>query len=406
MTKWEPIDITGQKFNMLTAIRYDHTANNGTVYWLFKCDCGQEKAIIKTHVVTGKKKNCGCVQCNRSDNITGQKFNMLTAVRYDHSKSGTYWLFRCDCGTERILRKTNVVNGYIKSCGCSKGKCSKENKHTAHEDITGQKFGKLTAIKQDHGDYWLFKCDCGSEKVINKTNVIRGFTKSCGCIQENDITGQKFGKLTAIKKDHGKYWLFKCDCGQEKIINKSTVVSGKTQSCGCIKRTDITGQKFNMLTAIRCDHNNSKGVSYWLFRCDCGSEKVLNRQAVMNGNTKSCGCIQSTMETSIRKLLTENQIPYEEQKSFKECRDKLALRFDFYIPDLNMLIEAQGVQHYKSIKYFGGQEKLNRQQRKDQIKKDYCSANNINLLEIKYDDDLESIIDKEVVQPWNILIRR
>lgn len=335
----------------------------------------------------------------QSVDITGQKFGMLTAVNYDHSEygKGPYWLFRCNCGCERILRKSDVVSGYVKSCGCF------NEKKNYSENIAGQKFGKLTAIEQDHGNYWRFKCDCGQEKVIDKSNVIRGRTKSCGCIQRKDITGQKFGKLTAIKRDHGKYWLFKCDCGNEKVIEKSTVVIGSVQSCGCIRSPSIAGQKFGKLTAIRCDHSDSEGCTWWLFKCDCGNEKVIKRNNVIQGFTKSCGCLISTMENHIKNLLTTNQIPYEEQKSFDDCRDKYALRFDFYIPDLNLLIEAQGRQHYESIEYFGGQEKLDRQQRKDQIKRDYCSANNINLLEIRYDDDLESIIDKEVIQPWNIL---
>jgi hypothetical protein len=58
-----------------------------------------------------------------------------------------------------------------------------------------------------------------------------------------DITGQKFYKLLAIKdvteiynpytKKHYSMWLFKCDCGKEKIIEGTYVKRGKTQSCGC-----------------------------------------------------------------------------------------------------------------------------------------------------------------------------
>lgn len=52
-----------------------------------------------------------------------------------------------------------------------------------------------------------------------------------------DISGKKFNRLTAICFDHrsGKdyYWKFKCDCGKEKIIRKNSVMSGKVVSCGC-----------------------------------------------------------------------------------------------------------------------------------------------------------------------------
>ncbi len=54
------------------------------------------------------------------------------------------------------------------------------------KDITGMKFGRLTAIKFIEyvvgGSYWLFKCDCGNEKVIKQSSVSSGWTKSCGCL--------------------------------------------------------------------------------------------------------------------------------------------------------------------------------------------------------------------------------
>jgi len=58
---------------------------------------------------------------------------------------------------------------------------------TKREDITGKKFNYLTAVKfveynkQSHNCMWLFKCDCGNEIILNKANVKNGHTKSCGC---------------------------------------------------------------------------------------------------------------------------------------------------------------------------------------------------------------------------------
>lgn len=55
-----------------------------------------------------------------------------------------------------------------------------------------------------------------------------------------DLTGQKFGRLTVIKrvenaKDRHASWLCKCDCGNEKIICGKSLRSGITLSCGCLK---------------------------------------------------------------------------------------------------------------------------------------------------------------------------
>ena len=51
------------------------------------------------------------------------------------------------------------------------------------KDLTGQRFGKLVAIKRVEGgsSRWLCQCDCGTEKVIYSTNLVNGVTKSCGC---------------------------------------------------------------------------------------------------------------------------------------------------------------------------------------------------------------------------------
>ncbi|KKL98364.1 hypothetical protein LCGC14_1825160 [marine sediment metagenome] len=58
------------------------------------------------------------------------------------------------------------------------------------------------------------------------------------------------------------------------------------------KAKDITGQKFNRLTAISFSHKNNYGTSYWLFKCDCGVEKAMGKAGVISGHAKSCGCLQ------------------------------------------------------------------------------------------------------------------
>ena len=51
-----------------------------------------------------------------------------------------------------------------------------------------------------------------------------------------------------------------------------------------------SGMKFGMLTAIKEAGRDKKGESLWLFRCDCGAEKIMNRYRVVSGGAKSCGC--------------------------------------------------------------------------------------------------------------------
>lgn len=119
-------------------------------------------------------------------------------------------------------------------------------------DIVGQRFSRLTAIRPLGGQYatWEFRCDCGTLTQVQKGTVVRGKTKSCGCLDREtrssrsmgrgalNISGRRFGRLVAVALDHravGRtFWRFTCDCGQSLVARKSHVVSGATQSCGCL----------------------------------------------------------------------------------------------------------------------------------------------------------------------------
>lgn len=114
-----------------------------------------------------------------------------------------------------------------------------------------------------------------------------------------DITGQKFGKLTAICLDvertvpNKRYWWFDCDCGKRVSIKQGGVTSGNTSSCGCIKlREDLTGKRFTRLTVIERVGQNKSGDSMWKCVCDCGNERVVAGGHLLGKiePTRSCGC--------------------------------------------------------------------------------------------------------------------
>lgn len=218
-------------------------------------------------------------------NLLGQRFGKLEVIEFDGYKkekynSCAYWKCKCDCGNIKSIRAIQLTSGGTNSCGCSWF----EGKET--QQIIGKKFGKLTALKRVESRngrlYYLFKCDCGNEKIISKESVVEGKTKSCGCLIHNhsanykDITGKRFGRLTVIKYHHSKtnaYWLCQCDCGNTTIVNGSSLCSGMTSSCGCksremtIKRSTTHGMTNTRLYRIRqgmiarCYNENSASYS-------------------------------------------------------------------------------------------------------------------------------------------------
>jgi len=102
-------------------------------------------------------------------------------------------------------------------------------------------------------------------------------------------------------------------------------------------------------------------------------------------------CHDSIGERIIRLFLKRKNIKFKYQKTFKDCINPVTnknLIFDFYLPNYNLCIEYDGELHYKPIKYFGGIDALKKIQERDKVKTLYCKKNKINLLRIKYDENI------------------
>lgn len=98
-------------------------------------------------------------------------------------------------------------------------------------DLTGKRFGKLTAIKYVGNDRWLCKCDCGNETEVLSMNLRSAHTKSCGCLKGTGIIGRRVGQLVVIEKINNIQYLCKCDCGNVAIRNYISLVDKLTSSC-------------------------------------------------------------------------------------------------------------------------------------------------------------------------------
>ena len=114
-----------------------------------------------------------------------------------------------------------------------------------------------------------------------------------------------------------------------------------------------------------------------------------------------CGCQickSSKGELKIIKFLNDKNIIYEVQKTFNDCNHKYKLKFDFYLPDYNICIEFDGEQHFKPFRFEKDNKRLQQTINNDIIKNEYCKNNNINLIRIKYNED----IDKKMNEIFNI----
>lgn len=107
-------------------------------------------------------------------------------------------------------------------------------------------------------------------------------------------------------------------------------------------------------------------------------------------------CKRSKGEEKIEKYLNDNNIEFEPQKKFSNLRSTLPLSYDFYLPEYNALIEYQGQFHDGTTSMVPKEKYFDKQQKNDELKRDYAKNNGYNLLEIWYYDfdNLEKIIDK------------
>ena len=185
----------------------------------------------------------------------------------------------------------------------------------------GTHIGKLTVIeatpeRKNGYTIWSCVCECGGSICLDTRTLQRGTVRDCGCETvvkpgQKDITGQRFGKLTALYPTgaHGRggtlIWHCKCDCGGEVEAPLRQLTAGYLKSCGCLRKPpakDILGRQFGELTVIGYD-GNREGTYFWRCKCKCGKETVVRQNNLLIGHTKSCGCLQKKVYAENLKLV-------------------------------------------------------------------------------------------------------
>lgn len=184
-----------------------------------------------------------------------------------------------------------------------------------YNDLKGEKYGQLLVLekldKREDGYYvWRCQCDCGGTIEVNTKRLKRGTVTSCGCILKSntrkghiaeDITGQRFGRLTAIKRVENKRgrtaWECQCDCGKIHIATTKDLKDGHCKSCGCLHHekyrsmVDLSEKKYGrLLVEYPTEKRDKKGSIYWHCMCECGNEVEISEDSLVHGGYLSCGC--------------------------------------------------------------------------------------------------------------------
>lgn len=181
-------------------------------------------------------------------------------------------------------------------------------------NLVGKTFGKLTVLisaglNRHQKTLWLCQCECGNQKTVIGASLTQGKTVTCGCGKSErflkinkekfiDLVGQNFGKLKVVKLEYPYrinrhfYWYCICDCGKTKIASSHYLKwnSSGNPSCGCANRLQLNNQKFGKLF-VKSLNDILGQRTYWNCICDCGNEKIASGKLLVNGDCKSCGCL-------------------------------------------------------------------------------------------------------------------
>ena len=131
---------------------------------------------------------------------------------------------------------------------------------------------------------------------------------------KKNLTGQKFGRLTALrptdKRKRGVVvWQCQCDCGNFIEVTTTDLTQNRKKSCGCwekenrktfgqrtqpVNTKDRTGERYGRLIALYPTSKRAGTNIVWHCKCDCGNEIDVNG-AQLGTHVFSCGCLRKDM---------------------------------------------------------------------------------------------------------------
>lgn len=160
--------------------------------------------------------------------LTGKKYYMLTVIgRNGSNRYGSVWECRCDCGNTIYVNANMLNSGGKRSCGC-------QIVYKKNYDLTGQRFGRFIVLGEAERKYvgnggnirmLRCKCDCGNIVIKRRSAVIKGDTRSCGCLNR-DISYARARHHMTNTRIHHCWSSMLARCGKHKDYLNVSVCEG------------------------------------------------------------------------------------------------------------------------------------------------------------------------------------
>ena len=281
-------------------------------------------------------------------------------------------VYICPIHGECKTKVVNILQGH-QCCSCSR--------------VLALKKKNETTLKQRQDDLYLKALDAcnkkGYELVSKKEDIVNNKTYIIYKCPVHDLQKMRISNLIngrgcpdcSIDTKSEKYRL-----SPDEVEQRISVLGGKLLN----KEDYANRSKRNLI--IECAYCGTPFTTSLVLFTQHGGQMCDN-----------CKDAESIGERRIRNFLELNNILFEQEKWFSDCRDIKPLPFDFYLSDYNTVIEFDGKQHYEQGHFTHSH--LSYTQAHDAIKNNYCKENNINLLRIPYWDinNIETILKNKLI---------
>ena len=240
---------------------------------------------------------------------------------------------------------------------------------------------KVCIICPEHGEFWQTPYHhlngCGCPKCVGQGKTTEDVVEEFKKIHGDKYDYSKVEYTNSLKKvciicpEHGEFWQSPTNhlngCGCPKCSN----VKHKTTNEFIKESRTVHGDKY--------DYSKVEYVNAHTKVCIICPEhgefwQTPNKHLLGHKCPK---CSESIIEKEIRVLLDKEGIKYVKEKRFNWMK---TYRLDFYLPDYNIGIECQGIQHFTELKPYYKDFSLDKQLERDEDKFQLCLTNGVSIL--------------------------
>lgn len=258
--------------------------------------------------------------------------------------------------------------------------------------------------KKNDGKYYCHNCcnkNSKNKPVLDRKEIIRRVESKNGdrLLNPEDYINIKTSNLK-----------IKCgSCGETFITSLASICASKGMCKTCALESQRKNSRHKVSEILQIaqergieilnpeDYIDSATTNLQVVCNNCGAVYTTYLYRIIDGQQfcQKCRKALSVGEEKIQVFLNKNDIIYEKEKWYEDCKDIKPLPFDFYLPDYNTLIEFDGQHHFEPT---FGEKNLLATQKHDEMKDEYCKKNNIRLIRIPYweGSKIDEIIKREL----------